>query len=61
MGCGFWFALLLILVGGWIWASNYGITVFSFYRDWPIIIVIVGIYIFFKIRRRIFWRKRPQK
>lgn len=52
MGCGLLFAIFLILIGVWIWASNYGITVFSFYRDWPIIIVLIGIYIFLKLRRR---------
>ena len=52
MGCGFWVALFLIVLGAWIWASNYGIVIFSFYRDWPIIIVVIGIYTFIKLRRR---------
>jgi len=52
MGCGVWCAVLLILIGIWIWASNHGIVAFSFYRDWPILLVIIGICVFIKLRRR---------
>jgi hypothetical protein len=52
MGCGLFFAFLLIFVGAWIWASNYGIVVFSFYRDWPLLFVILGLWALMKIRRR---------
>lgn len=52
MGCGLFWALLLIFVGLWIWASNYGIVVFSFYRDWPIIFVLLGIFIIYRILKR---------
>ncbi|MCK5258433.1 MAG: hypothetical protein KAJ69_02845 [Thermoplasmatales archaeon] len=58
MGCGTLFAIFLIAIGAWIWASNYGIVIFSFYRDWPILIVLIGIYIFIKLRRRRKWRKK---
>jgi len=58
MGCGLLFAIFLIVLGAWIWASNYGISIFSFYRDWPFIIVLIGIYIFLKLRRRRFWRHK---
>lgn len=61
MGCGAWFAILLILVGGWIWASNYGITIFSFYRDWPILIILFGILVFLRLRRRKYWRVKKKK
>jgi len=50
----------LIVLGAWIWASNYGVIIFSFYRDWPIIVVVVGIYIFIKLRRRKY-RHHPKK
>jgi len=55
MGCSMWFALFLIFIGAWIWASNHGITIFSFYRDWPVIIIIIGLYLFIKLRRRRLW------
>jgi hypothetical protein len=58
MGCGIFSSLLLILVGIWIWASNYGIRVFSFYRDWPLLFVVLGLWILLKINRR---RKRIRK
>lgn len=61
MGCGTWSALLLIIIGSWIWASNYGITIFSFYRDWPILIVLLGLYIFLKVRRRKYWCIKKKK
>jgi len=58
MGCGLFFAFLMIFAGAWIWASNYGITFFSFYRDWPVLIVIIGLWIFLKLRRRRFWKQK---
>jgi len=58
MGCGMFSSLLLILVGLWIWASNYGIQVFSFYRDWPLLFVVLGLWILLKINKR---RKRIRK
>jgi Ca2+/Na+ antiporter len=61
MGCGTWFAILLIVIGIWIWASNYGITIFSFYRDWPILIILLGILVFLKLRRRKYWRIKKDK
>jgi len=58
MGCGFAFTIFLILIGAWIWASNYNIVLFSFYRDWPIIIIVVGIYLFLRLRRKKYWRTK---
>jgi len=52
MGCGVLSAIFLIVIGAWIWASNYNITLFSFYRDWPIIVVLIGIYFFIRLKRR---------
>jgi len=58
MSCGMFFPLLLILIGVWIWASNYGIRVFSFYRDWPLVFVLLGLWTLLRINRR---RKRIRK
>jgi hypothetical protein len=52
MGCSFWFAILLVIVGAWIWGSNHGIFTFSFYRDWPVLIIVVGVLIFIRILKR---------
>ncbi len=52
MGCGIWLALLFIGVGAWIWASNHGITLFYFYRDWPVLLVIIGLLALIKIAQR---------
>ncbi|OGC38957.1 hypothetical protein A2Y85_06010 [candidate division WOR-3 bacterium RBG_13_43_14] len=52
MGCGIWTAILLMVVGGWIWASNHGITLFYFYRDWPVLLVLLGLWALIKIAQR---------
>ncbi len=57
MGCGFYWGILLIVVGFWIWASNHNIIVFKFSRDWPILLVLLGIYLIIAIRRRRFFIK----
>lgn len=58
MGCGTLGALCLIVVGVWIWASNYGIAIFNFYRDWPLLLVVVGVFVLSRlIRRRL---RRPR-
>ncbi|MEO0137483.1 MAG: DUF5668 domain-containing protein [candidate division WOR-3 bacterium] len=51
MGCGLWGALFLIVIGVWIWASNYGFR-FSFYRDWPVLFVIIGFFALLRILKR---------
>lgn len=38
----FW-AIVFIVLGLWIWLSNLGYLYFK--RDWPILLVIIGIYI----------------
>jgi hypothetical protein len=53
MGCGLWFAIMLIVVGAWIWGSNHGLLTFSFYRDWPLLFIVLGVVVFAKL-----WRKR---
>ncbi len=37
------FALMLIAIGAWIWLSNFGILSFVWARDWPVIIIAIGI------------------
>ncbi len=37
--------IIIILIGLWIWLSNLGYLSFSFSRDWPVLIVIIGILI----------------
>lgn len=36
-------AIVLILIGGVIWLSNLGLIHIVWRRDWPLIIVIIGI------------------
>jgi len=52
MGCGFFWGIFLIIVGLWIWASNHNVVVFKFGRDWPVLLVVLGIYLIVMIRRR---------
>ncbi|MGB9720682.1 MAG: LiaI-LiaF-like domain-containing protein [bacterium] len=37
-------AVFLIVIGALIWASNLGIIHIVWRRDWPLIIVLVGLY-----------------
>lgn len=36
-------AIVLILMGGVIWLSNLGLIHIVWRRDWPLIIVVIGI------------------
>lgn len=36
-------ALILIVIGVFIWLSNLGIFIFNFRRDWPVILIIIGV------------------
>jgi len=36
-------ALLLIVIGVFIWLANLGIFIFNFRRDWPVILIILGL------------------
>jgi len=36
--------ILLILVGAWLWLAKLGYLSFSFSRDWPAAIIIVGLF-----------------
>lgn len=56
MGCGIFGPIILIIIGAWIWASNYGyVKFFRFSRDWPIILILIGIYGIYLITRRKKW------
>ncbi|HID32704.1 MAG TPA: hypothetical protein EYP24_04935 [bacterium (Candidatus Stahlbacteria)] len=45
MGCSILGPVILIVIGVWIWASNYGLVrFFRFSRDWPLILIIIGAY-----------------
>ena len=37
-----WSGIFLILIGLWIWLSNMGYL--NFKRDWPLILIVLGIY-----------------
>jgi len=41
----FFWGLLVVAVGLLLWAHNYGLVVFSFSfsKDWPLIVVVVGL------------------
>jgi hypothetical protein len=36
-------SILLIVVGALIWLSNLDIIFIAWYRDWPVILIIIGI------------------
>lgn len=38
----FW-GIVIIGIGLWIWLSNLGIASFRWSRDWPVIIILIGL------------------
>ncbi|MCD5383284.1 DUF5668 domain-containing protein [candidate division WOR-3 bacterium] len=52
----FW-GLIFLTVGILIWISNFGIISLSWQRDWPVILIIIGIY---KLATLIPIRKRKE-
>lgn len=47
-----WWGIILIIIGLWIWFSYLGIPFLSFGRDWPLIIIVWGIWKIVKAIRR---------
>lgn len=56
-------AVIFILVGAFWWMGNMGWFVFRFARDWPLIIVAIGVYYVVRgfVRRRRGRRNRSEK
>ncbi len=54
---GIFWGIILIVIGIFIWLGNLGVFDFSWGRDWPIILIIIGICQFVKIIPS----KRPRK
>lgn len=53
----FW-GVALIVIGSWLWLSKLGMPYISFSRNWPLILVGLGIYL---IIRKIVKQQRRQK
>jgi hypothetical protein len=52
-----WWGIVVTLVGLWIWASKLGLPdVYQFSRSWPVLIVLLGLFIVYKSVRR--WQRR---
>ncbi len=41
----YWWGIILIVIGLWIWLSSLGVPYLSFSKNWPLILVFLGIYI----------------
>lgn len=44
--------IILVIIGLWIWFSHMGIPFLSFSRDWPIILIVWGIWRIIKVFRK---------
>ncbi len=44
--------IVILLIGVWIWLSHFGISFISFRRDWPVLIILLGVWIILKSKRR---------
>ncbi|MDH5684504.1 MAG: DUF5668 domain-containing protein [candidate division WOR-3 bacterium] len=50
-----WWGIIIIIIGLWIWLSSLGVPYISFSKNWPLLIVALGLYI---IIRRLIKRGR---
>lgn len=54
-------ALIIMLIGVWIWLSNLEIYIFNWKRDWPVVLIVLGVYwlissLIGERRRRFYWK-----
>ncbi len=47
--------LIVAVLGALLWANNWGIKVIDIWRDWPVILIVIGVWgmikTFFEIRK----------
>ncbi len=48
MGRKVFWGIVLVFIGLLIWLGNMGYFIFRWHRDWPLLLVIFGIYILIK-------------
>lgn len=53
-----WWGLTLVVVGLWIWLSALGVPYIEFSRNWPLLIVALGVYIIVRRVRRHRWHRK---
>ena len=57
----YWWGIILIIIGLWIWLSSLGVPYISFSKNWPLILVFWGLYIIIRrLTRRSRWVRRSQ-
>ena len=40
--------IIILIIGLWIWLSNFGLIFIKFSRDWPVILILLGIYLIYR-------------
>jgi ABC-type amino acid transport system permease subunit len=54
-----WWGLTLVVIGLWIWLSALGVPYIEFSRNWPLLMVALGVYIIVRrVRRYRRWHRR---
>jgi len=57
----YWWGIILIVIGLWIWLSSLGVPYISFSKNWPLILVFWGFYIIIRrLTRRQRWVRHSQ-
>ena len=57
----YWWGIILIIIGLWIWLSSLGVPYISFSKNWPLILIFLGLYIIIRrLTRRSRWVRRSQ-
>lgn len=54
-----WWGIAILVVGLWIWLSHLGVPYISFSKNWPLLLVGLGVYIVVRRVRRMVRRRRP--
>lgn len=53
-----WFGIIVLVVGLWIWLSALNVPYISFARNWPLLIVALGLWVVVRGIRRATRRRR---
>jgi len=53
-----WFGAVIIILGLWIWLSALGVPYIAFSKNWPLLLVALGVYIIVRRVRKTARRRR---
>jgi len=54
------FGLVVLGLGLWLWLSNLGVPYVTFSRNWPLLLVALGVYVVVRVATRRRYRRRTR-